>query len=41
VCDTANGAISQGIIGVLSAELAINLNIQPQFAIGDITITAE
>jgi len=41
VVDTASGAITQGIIGVLSASLAINLNIQPQFAIGDITITAE
>jgi hypothetical protein len=41
VVDTANGAISMGIIGVLSAELDINQNIQPQFAIGDLTITAE
>lgn len=41
VVDTASGAINMGIIGVLSASLAINQNIQPQFAIGDITITAE
>lgn len=41
VVDTASGAISQGIIGTLSAELAINLNIQPQFGIGDLTVTAE
>jgi hypothetical protein len=41
VVDTASGAISQGIIGVLSASLAINQNIQPQFAIGDLTVNAE
>lgn len=41
VCDTASGAISMGIIGDLSADLDISLNIQPQFAIGDLTITAE
>jgi hypothetical protein len=41
VVDTPSGAISQGIIGVLSASLAINQNIQPQFSIGDLTITAE
>lgn len=41
IVDSASGAITLGVIGVLSAELAINQNIQPQFAIGDITITAE
>lgn len=41
VVDTSSGAINMGIIGTLSAELDINLNIQPQFAIGDLTITAE
>lgn len=41
VVDTASGAITMGIIGTLSAELDINQNIQPQFAIGDLTITAE
>lgn len=34
-------AINQGIIGTLNAELAINQNIQPQFGIGDLTVTAE
>jgi hypothetical protein len=41
VVDTASGAISQGIIATIGAPLAINLNIQPQFAAGDVTITAE
>ena len=41
VVDTPSGAISQGIIGVLSAPLAINQNIQPQFAINDLSIVAE
>lgn len=41
ICDTPSGAISQGIIGVLSAELDINQNIQPQFAAGDLSVTAE
>ncbi len=41
VVDTVSGAISLGIIGDLSADLDINQNIQPQFAIGDLTITAE
>jgi hypothetical protein len=40
VVDTASGAISQGIIGTLSAPLDINQNIQPQFGPGDLTITA-
>jgi hypothetical protein len=41
VVDTASGAINMGIIGDLSADLDINQNIQPQFAIGDLTISAE
>lgn len=41
VVDTASGAINMGIIGDLSADLDINQNIQPQFAIGSLTITAE
>lgn len=41
VVDTANGAITMGIIGTLSAELAINQNIQPQFGPGDMTVNAE
>lgn len=41
VVDTPSGAIAQGIIGVLDDELDININIQPQFGAGDITITAE
>lgn len=41
VCDTPSGEISQGIIGVLSASLAINQNIQPQFGIGDLQVAAE
>lgn len=41
VVDTSSGAINMGIIGTLSAELDINQNIQPQFAAGDLTITAE
>lgn len=41
VVDTESGAIGMGVIGTLSAELDISQNIQPQFAIGDLTITAE
>jgi len=41
IVDTASGAATLGIIGTLSAELAINQNIQPQFAAGDLTVTAE
>lgn len=41
ICDTASGAITQGIIGTLSADLDINENIQPQFGIGDLTVTAD
>jgi hypothetical protein len=41
VVDTASGAVSQAIIAALSASLDIAQNIQPQFAVGDLTITAE
>lgn len=41
ICDTSSGAIGMAVIGTLSAELAINQNIQPQFAVGDLTVTAE
>ena len=41
ICDTASGAITQGIIAALSDTLDINLNIQPVFAPGDVTVTAE
>lgn len=41
ICDTATGPISQGIIAPLNDTLDINLNIQPIFVPGDITITAE
>jgi hypothetical protein len=41
VVDTASGAVSQAIIAALSASLDIAQNIQPQFAIGDLTVTAE
>ena len=40
IVDTASGAINLGIIGTLAAELDINQNIQPQFAGGDLTVTA-
>jgi hypothetical protein len=41
VVDTPSGAIGMGIIGDLSADLDVSQNIQPQFGIGDLTITAE
>lgn len=41
VVDTASGAYTQGIWGTLTDELAISQNIQPQFGIGDLTITAD
>lgn len=41
IVDTASGAISQGIIAALSDTLDINLNIQPIFAPGDVTISCE
>lgn len=41
ICDTASGAINMGIIAPLNDTLDINLNIQPIFAPGDVTIGAE
>lgn len=41
VVDTISGAINMAVIGQLSASLDVAQNIQPQFAIGDVTITAE
>lgn len=41
VVDTASGAFTQCIWGQLSSDLDISQNIQPQFGIGDLTITAE
>jgi hypothetical protein len=41
VVDTLSGVIGMAIIGTLTAPLAISQNIQPQFAIGDLEITAE
>lgn len=41
VVDTASGAVGMAIIAQLAANLDVSQNIQPQFAIGDITVTAE
>ena len=41
IVDTPSGAISQGIIAALNDTLDINLNIQPIFSPGTVTITAE
>lgn len=41
VVDTASGAVNQAIIGTLSAELDVGLNIQPQFGAGDLAVTAQ
>jgi hypothetical protein len=41
ICDTASGPINMGIIGTLSAALDINLNIQPQFSAGDLSVVAD
>ena len=41
ICDTASGPINMGIIAALADTLDINLNIQPIFAPGDITVSAE
>ena len=41
VVDTSSGAYAQGVWGTLNDELAISLNIQPQFGVGDITVTAD
>lgn len=40
VVDTANGAVSQMISGALSATLNVSAGIQPQFAIGALSIDA-
>lgn len=40
IVDTASGAINMGIIGALADTLDINLNIQPIFTAGDVTVTA-
>lgn len=41
VVDTSSGDFTQCIWGQLTSTLAITQNIQPQFGIGDLTITAE
>ena len=41
IVDSASGAITMGVIAALADTLDINLNIQPIFAPGDVTITAE
>lgn len=41
VVDTSSGAAAMLIWGQLSANLDISLNIQPQFGIGDLEITAD
>jgi hypothetical protein len=40
IVDTASGDYAQGIYGQLSSEIPISQNVQPQFGIGDLTITA-
>lgn len=41
IVDTASGAVAQMIIGALNATLNVSAGIQPQFAIGELTITAD
>jgi hypothetical protein len=41
ICDTASDAITMGIIAPLADTLDINLNIQPIFSAGDVTIGVE
>jgi hypothetical protein len=41
VVDTASGAVSMMISGALSATLNVSSGIQPQFAIGSLSISAE
>lgn len=41
IVDTISGPISQGIIAPLNDALDINLNIQPIFAPGDVTVGGE
>ena len=41
VVDTASGAVAQMISGALSATLNVTAGIQPQFAIGDLDVSAD
>ena len=41
VVDTASGAVAQMISGALSATLNVTTGIQPQFAIGDLDVSAD
>lgn len=41
IVDTVSGAVSQCIIAALSDNLDVSLNIQPQIAAGDLTVSAE
>jgi hypothetical protein len=41
VVDTASGAVAQMISGALSATLNVSAGIQPQFAIGALTVGAD
>lgn len=41
VVDTASGAVSQMISGALSATLNVSAGIQPQFAIGALSVSAD
>lgn len=40
ICDTASGAIAQGIIGALDTELAVSQNVKPIVEIGGAHVTA-
>ena len=41
VVDTVSGAVAQMISGALSATLNVTTGIQPQFAIGDLDVSAD
>lgn len=41
VVDTSSGAINMMVSGALSSSLAVSAGIQPQFAINDLTISAD
>ena len=41
IVDTASGAVAQMISGSLSSTLNVALNIQPQFAPGDLTVNCD
>lgn len=41
IVDTASGAVSQMISGALSATLNVSPGIQPQFAAGELAVTAD